>query len=512
VRSAAIFWLLAGICYCQINAPENAADEQAGGYTTGVAPGSLTVATFSCCGFDTVPSPISASFRPVGQSAAVSAPVVSTSPGSATILVPANLPVGDAEFILEVSGIPYWTTVPIVSANFSLFRSGTPGPLLAQNIAADGSASPNGLANPAQPGQYVTLWATGGLAAPNAAPAAQVTLGGIAQRVVFAGPAPGQVGLIQVNFQITGAVPDSCYAPLAVTYGAQTVSSFLSKTSDGSPCLHPFGLPAGALQILDSGGALQIITTSLNTAINAASADHAFRSESAAVSPNSLSASELASYFVPGNSAVPACTASAGGYAGGYGAQSSQGNVTLNNGSATLSIGPNGYVENVPPSGDAPLASLPPPAISAGAWTWETSGGLGLATGLFSFTLPPPIQLKMGSPVSLARNQNQTILWDPAGYDATALVQVNVVQQTASPDGSQPSISCQTAAQIGSLTIPSQLLGTFAGGAFGYLSATVTESGAGIPHANLLSAGRAATPVLALILWNSSDTRPVDFQ
>ena len=92
------------------------------------------------------------------------------------------------------------------------------------------------------------------------------------------------------------------------------------------------------------------------------------------------------------------------------------------------------------------------------------------------------------------------------------MVQLNLVQQTASPDGSQPSISCQTAAQNGSVTIPSNLLGAFAGGAFGYLTAAVTESGAGIPHANFLTTGRAGSPILALIQWNSSDTRPVDFQ
>ena len=381
MRVTAIFWLLAGICNGQVSPPENAADYRAGSYSVGVAPGSLAVATFSI-GSGSTPPALAASFRPVGQSAAVSAPIVSTETYSATVLVPADLPVGDAEFILEVNGIPYWTPTSIVPGNFSLFRSGTPGPLLAQNIAADGSPSLNGLANPAQPGQYVTLWATGGVTAPGASPAAQVTLGGIPQRVVFAGPAPGQTGLIQIDFQITGAVPDSCYAPLVVTYGSQTVSSFLSKTSNGNACQHPFGLPLGALQSLDAGGELNALLTNVSTAINAASAEHAFRAESASVSSNYFSATQLAAYFVAGNSAGPVCTASASILATYFYPEGSGGSVTLSNGSTSLSINPISYSANVPASGDVPLASLPAPMLSAGNWTWQTPGVAGLGPSL----------------------------------------------------------------------------------------------------------------------------------
>jgi hypothetical protein len=67
------------------------------------------------------------------------------------------------------------------------------------------------------------------------------------------------------------------------------------------------------------------------------------------------------------------------------------------------------------------------------------------------------------------------------------------------------------------VTIPSSLLQAFAAGAFGYLSAVVMESGAGIPHANFTGTGSggsmtAPTPALALISWGTSDLRPVDFQ
>ena len=45
--------------------------------------------------------------------------------------------------------------------------------------------------------------------------------------------------------------PDGCYVPLVVTYGTQSVTSFLSKTSDGLPCHHPFQLSVAAMTQLD---------------------------------------------------------------------------------------------------------------------------------------------------------------------------------------------------------------------------------------------------------------------
>ena len=48
-------------------------------------------------------------------------------------------------------------------------------------------------------------------------------------------------GINQINFQIAPGTPDGCYLPLLVTWGAGAATSYLGKTSDGSPCQHPFG-------------------------------------------------------------------------------------------------------------------------------------------------------------------------------------------------------------------------------------------------------------------------------
>jgi hypothetical protein len=61
------------------------------------------------------------------------------------------------------------------------------------------------------------------------------------------------------------------------------VTSFLSKTSDGLPCHHPFHLSVAALQLLDRGSSIETGVITMTTGIEAASSDRASRQESAQV-------------------------------------------------------------------------------------------------------------------------------------------------------------------------------------------------------------------------------------
>ena len=188
----------------------------------------------------------------------------------------------------------------------TLFLSGASDrsdPLLAQNINPDGTPEPNGLASPAQPGQGVVLWGTGFGSTPQSA--VQITLGGVAQTVLYAGAAPGEPGLNQFNFRIAAGTPDGCYVPLTLTYGTQSVSSFLSKTSDGLPCHHPFQLSVSAMKLLDSGAQLQTGEIALTTGIQAPASGRASRQESAQFLGLYLSASTIANYFI-GAATTPA--------------------------------------------------------------------------------------------------------------------------------------------------------------------------------------------------------------
>jgi trimeric autotransporter adhesin len=105
------------------------------------------------------------------------------------------------------------------------------------SIAINQDGTYNSANNPASSGAYLTIYATGeGLTdgpnisgEPAAAPYPQpnlpvtATLGGVPAQIVWAGSAPGLVGLLQVNLLIPGPYLPSGAAPLQLTVG--TVSS-----------------------------------------------------------------------------------------------------------------------------------------------------------------------------------------------------------------------------------------------------------------------------------------------
>lgn len=413
--------------------------------------------------------------------------------------------------IYKQSGqLTQWSPAVIAPDHFALFRSGNPGPLTALSVDPDGhSVSSIGLANPAQPGQFIEIVGTGlGANAQRIVP--QLTLGGVQQNVTFVGAAPGEPGAMQINFQVSPATPDGCYVPLTLKLATSTLSSFLSKTSDGMPCHHPFGLSVTALKALALGQSVQTGMISMTTALTAVSADRASRQENANVTVLPMAASDIARYFTASRLQGCGGAPSAGAVFSVLGSGPQLGaTMTLRDTKTTLTLpSPSGfaYTTTIPPASDAPLNALPAPAIGGGKWTWSSSGGSDLPASNFSFNLAPPIQINGGAPVSMSSSQDQTITWNGTAYDSSAILQLSVSQNPAF----SPSIVCFAPAQSGALTIPANLLGQFSPGGVGTLSVSVTESGAGIPAANFtLSNG---SPLLMLVSRGSTDTRPVDFK
>jgi len=129
-------------------------------------------------------------------------PIVSV-PGAfqVVVYVPATLPLGAASVTLFFNGV---ASVPLavdmVASNVGIYT---------QDMFGYGPAlvPPYNLTHPAMVGQTVALWMTGlGAVTP------RVLLGGHEAPVTYAGPAPGYLGLQQVNFQVPNdaAIPDSC--------------------------------------------------------------------------------------------------------------------------------------------------------------------------------------------------------------------------------------------------------------------------------------------------------------
>ncbi len=504
MRILVFFLLVAGACVAQVQStPDAGAGSAAPAPSTPMlAPGSLAIVNYTPTA---PPSTLAAtvSLLPASAAAPTPAQVISVIPYAITFVVPDSVPPGDAQLVYKVSNSnTQWTRVSIVPANLSLFRRGPTGPLVAQNINPDGTQELNGLTAPAQPSQAVVLWGTGLGATPGSA--VGITLGGVAQTVLYAGAAPGQPGLNQINFRVAPGTPDGCYVPLTVTYGTRSLTSFLSKTSDGQPCHHPFDLSFEAMKLLDNGIGITTGEVTLSTAIQAPASDRASRQETAQVLFPQRNASDIAANFsAPAGSAVQPCAISPGTLSllGAIISNGDVGSVTLGNATSSLTL-----PWTSPPSGDAALKDLAPPVFAAGDWTWKGSGGPLLAASSFDFHLPPPLQIAGGAPLVFDRSQDQTITWDGSGFDSAAVVHVSVTAQYIGA----PVLTCFVPASGGSVTLSSNLLGQFNAGAAGVLSASVTETGPGIPHA--LFKTPSGAPLLMLVRWSSADSRPVDFK
>jgi uncharacterized protein (TIGR03437 family) len=464
------------------------------------------------------PTPVNAtlSIRPVGSSTPIPVTVTNAVAGAITFVVPAGVPLGGAELLYQIDNQPtQWTNVNVVQSSFAFFLIGPNGPAIAQTVAPNGSLRNIGLTTPVQPGQTLHLSGSGlGYGSTVSA-----TIGGVAATVDYAGADPTQAGRDEILIPIPPAVPDGCYVPVALTYNQTTVTTTISKTSDGSPCRHPWQLSVNDMKTLDNGGSLADGVVALNTTLRAATTAAASRNESANMSLSQLTASGIAAYFAPAPAASsPSCTALAPAIAVplllngsfsvlGQGPPDLGASVTLQNPAApiTLAVGTNGYsYANLPPATDGPLTNLPPSAIPGGKWTWQSSGGKDLPASSFSFTLPAPIQLNGGAPISIRRDQDQTISWNGAAFDAGATVNIYLNGNT------QPQISCTVPATAGTVTMPAALLAAYSPNTIGTLTANLTESGSFVPHAQF--ALQNGNTLLMLVSYFTLDSRPVVFQ
>jgi uncharacterized protein (TIGR03437 family) len=118
---------------------------------------------------------------------------------------------------------------PTVPALFTSTLTGT-----GQGAILNVNGSVNSAANPAAPGSYIVLYATGGgETSPvgvtgnitptdgpfKLVPGLTVTVGGVPATVAFAGTAPGFVeGALQINVQMSASVPSGAQ-PVVVTVG-----------------------------------------------------------------------------------------------------------------------------------------------------------------------------------------------------------------------------------------------------------------------------------------------------
>lgn len=265
-----------------------------------IAPRMLAVLSYSTLepinGVILTSQPVTAtlSIRPVGSGTAMPVTVTNADASAITFVVPAGVPVGGAELLYQIAGQPtQWTTVNVVQSSFEFFRVGTGGPAIAKTLAPNGLVSNAGLATPAQPGQTLLLTGSGlGYGSTTSA-----TIGGVAAPVLYAGPSGTQAGRDDIQIQIPLGIPDGCYLPLNFTYNQTTVTTTISKTSDGSPCKHPWQLSVNDMKTLDSGGSLNDGIVNLSSQLSVVSSSAGSRTESAEMNLSQLNAGGVAAYF-----------------------------------------------------------------------------------------------------------------------------------------------------------------------------------------------------------------------
>jgi uncharacterized protein (TIGR03437 family) len=454
------------------------------------------------------------SIRPVGSNTAIPVTVTNAVAGAITFVVPAGVPIGGAELLYQIAGQPtQWTTVNVVQSSFAFFTIGPGGPAIAQTIASSGSLNNVGLTTPAQAGQSLVLTGSGlGYGSTVSA-----TIGGISAPVISAGPGPTQAGHDEILLQIPPAVPDGCYVPVAFTYNQTTVTTTISKTSDGSPCQHPWQLSVSDMKTLDHGGYLADGVISLSTQLSVVISNAGSRNESASMSLGQFNASSIAAYFAPAPSGQ-GCTAPVPAGVGftyaGFLVPSPNppvpdigASVTLQTPTTAITLtgvaDTSYYSTSLPPPMDGPISDLPVPVVAGGKWTFQSSGGADLLASSFGFTLPAPIQLAGGAPISVQRNQDQTITWNGAAFDAGATVSIVL-------SGSPAIVSCTAPASAGTVTIPASLLAGYTGNTIGTLIINLNESGFFLPHAQFQL--KDGSTLLMVVSFSSNDSRPAFFQ
>jgi uncharacterized protein (TIGR03437 family) len=211
----------------------------AASYAASVSPGSL--ASVFGAGFGT--STASATSLPLPtslQNVSVSvngraAPLVYVGTGQINFQVPWETAVGNAGIVVSLNGVAGNTaTVPVLAASPGLFLQSS-GAAIVQNS----DYSLNQSSNPAAAGSAVIAYLTGsgpvsrtiadGVASPSstldrATSTVTATLGTQTAPVLFAGLAPGLVGVLQVNVMVPAGLAAGSY-PLTVTVGGQASNS-----------------------------------------------------------------------------------------------------------------------------------------------------------------------------------------------------------------------------------------------------------------------------------------------
>ena len=410
-------------------------------------------------------------------------------PSTLRVRVPDGLAAGGGNLIVRVNGVDVGRApVEIVGSDFGIFTiSNGLGPAVALNIRSSGAES-NGLTRPAKPGDHLTLWGTG-LGTAGAAQV-QALLDGTRVDVAYAGPAPGQPGLDQINLRIPESfAANSCYAPLHLSVGAQpanVVTISISRTGD--PCVHPLGLSTRQMAAVDAGGTAPVGNIGVYTLIGPPPDPHRVRwdlvtrIDHADAGFFEVDAAGLWSQSSRSTASEPVgpCRSQSGGLGiAGWltgGASISMGErVRISRGDRAMDLipynadFPTGYIGERPRA--APQTSpelLPQSFWTPGRWTIEAPGTATVGPLQSSIAIPPSLEITNVAAVkNIDRSKDLAVHWNAEGYTPDHLATISirgsrtVLHNPFSATTGSHLVTCTVSAAAGTVTIAAALLTEF---------------------------------------------------
>jgi uncharacterized protein (TIGR03437 family) len=436
-----------------------------------VAPGSLIVLDYfnAAPGSGSTPQITGVRLQPQGSNQTFNAQLVNPDVYYTLAVIPDTMPAGPATVTLLFQGgatISAPVTVAAVAVGVFSVPGGGIGPAAAQNDELGSQPSLNQLTNPALPGHYVTLWATGlgSLTTPDVS----VSISGVTVPASFAGPAPGIVGVNQINVQLPPNLTTGCYTPLSVKASNSVSNTVTIATSTGGPCNHPLGLTVDQMKALDSGPGIRLgmIRFYANVLPSQPGVGGSYtRSESIQAS---FDFENAISVFLSSHSLDEGPACQLGNPLVFFGELSTAvrppagAPLTATNAAGNaLSLTADSFghystqLTAAPPA--ATSAQLPPPLLSSGPWQITAPGGPLIGSFQKTYVLPPQMRwINRESLSMISRATDVSIVWNPQGYSASDVV--SVLLSIGSDVIGSAAVSCTAPATAGQLTIPAALL------------------------------------------------------
>ena len=192
----------------------------------------------------------------------IPAPLYFVSPGQINLQVPSSI--GNLECFEVVSATIVVTTaagagapvtIPLSAASPGLFTADGSGcgQAAALNVRPDGTVSINSPSNSAAPGDYISIFGTGfglvSVAPPDGTPAsgasplaraAGISVDyNISTTLLYAGLAPGLVGIDQLNFQVPASARNGCSVPIRASGTLAGPAVTISVQNGRGQCADP---------------------------------------------------------------------------------------------------------------------------------------------------------------------------------------------------------------------------------------------------------------------------------